>query len=99
MSVFRFLSLNERLIAERDCKGTAFFADMQILWSFVLLVWVRHDFCIKYNVYNFEYYCMKVGLVLEGGGMRGLYTAGVLGVDDAMGVWERLEAYLQRGGN
>lgn len=42
---------------------------------------------------------MKVGLLLEGGGMRGLYTAGVLGVDDAMGVWERLEAYLQRGGN
>ena len=41
---------------------------------------------------------MKVGLVLEGGGMRGLYTAGVLDVDDAMGVWERLEAYLHKDG-
>ena len=41
---------------------------------------------------------MKVGLVLEGGGMRGLYTAGALGVDDVMGVWEQLEAYLYKDG-
>ncbi len=44
---------------------------------------------------------MKVGLVLEGGGMRGLYTAGVLhalGVDDALGVWEQLESYLHKDG-